>query len=133
MPPRTSELASKWPFTVATVTSLAVLLTAAAAWLWAHEGHKPLPARGVDVGEVAQGRLTVSREAREALGVQTAEVVDRALPATVLAHAALVTPWQRHAFASSRLPGRIVKLHVAPGEVVEAGQVLAEVQSCELE
>src|SRR5262249_56311594 len=41
--------------------------------------------------------------------------------------------WQRQAFASSRLPGRIVRLLVQAGQTVTAGQPLAEVQSPELE
>ncbi|HJT77213.1 MAG TPA: efflux RND transporter periplasmic adaptor subunit, partial [Gemmataceae bacterium] len=120
-------------FTMAATGALVILLTVAAAWVWAHEGHKPLPTKGVDTSEVAQGRLTVSRESREALDVQTAEVVSRSLPEAVLAYASLIAPWQQHAFGSSRLPGRIVKVHVKPGQAVEAGQLVAEVQSVELE
>ncbi len=87
MTPRTRNRTSPRTFVAATAAALLVLLTVAAAWLWAHEGHQPLPTRGVDTGAVLQGRLTVSREAREDLDVQTAEVVDRPVPETVLAYA----------------------------------------------
>lgn len=119
------------PF-LARAGALVVLLTAAVTWLWAHEGHAPLPTRGAQV-DVEKGHIVLSREARAALDVQSTEVAERSLPETVLAYAALVTPWQQHAFASSRLPGRIVKLHVTPGQAVEAGQALADVASVELE
>jgi RND family efflux transporter MFP subunit len=109
-----------------------VLLTVSVTWLWAHEGHAPLPARGVEA-DVATGRLSVSRAARDALDVGTLPVEEGAVPETVLAPATLVAPWQAHAYASSRLPGRVVKLHVRPGQHVEAGQLLAEVRSAELE
>jgi membrane fusion protein, heavy metal efflux system len=112
--------------------AIASLLTIAITWLWAHEGHQPLPTKGAQV-DVAKGLIVLSREARSALDVQVAEIADRPLGESVLAYATLVAPWQRHGFASSRLPGRITKLHVAPGQVVEAGQLLAEVAGVELE
>src|SRR5947208_7658481 len=111
---------------------VALLLTAATAWLWAHEGHAPLPARGVVV-DVAKGRITITKEVREALDVRSAAILSQPLPEKLLAHATVVAPWQAHAFATSRLPGRIVALPVKPGQHVEAGQVLAEVRSIELE
>jgi membrane fusion protein, heavy metal efflux system len=115
------------------VAALFVLLTAAATWILAHEGHTPLPARGVDTHHLALGKLIVSREALEALGVQTAEVVSRPVEEYLLASATLTPPWNQHAFASSRLPGRIIKLNVQPGQRVAKGDVLAEVESLELE
>src|SRR5262249_52745010 len=112
--------------------ALAALLTVAAAWLLAHEGHGALPTRGAQV-DGARGLLTLSREARDALDVRTAEVKARPVRETVLAYATLVSPWRQHAFASSRLPGRIARMQVQPGQHVEAGQALAEVASLELE
>jgi RND family efflux transporter MFP subunit len=116
--------------------ALVVLLTAAAAWLYAHEGHEPLPTRGAKILKDKQGQVAgvlLSREAVEALGLQTAPAQRRRLDRRLLAQASLVAPWQQHAYASSRLAGRIVKLNVKPGAFVRAGQVLAEVQSVELE
>src|SRR5689334_17542464 len=93
------------PFLVARRLALLLLVTAGVAWLWAHEGHEPLPTRGARPIKDNDGRVTgvvLSREARDALGLQTARAERRALPRRVLAYASLVTPWQRHAFASSR-------------------------------
>jgi multidrug efflux pump subunit AcrA (membrane-fusion protein) len=52
---------------------------------------------------------------------------------TTLAYARVVTPWQQRYFVSSRLPGRISQLLVKSGEQVEAGQLLAEIASPDLE
>lgn len=128
-----SELIARHRFSWYAWGALLVLVTAAVTWLWAHEGHKPLPTRGVDVSEIDQGRLTISRQAREALDLQSSEVEDRPLPESVLAYATLVAPWQQHAYASSQLPGRITRVHVTPGQPVKAGQLLAEIESPELE
>jgi RND family efflux transporter MFP subunit len=113
--------------------ALLALTTVAVTWLLAHEGHAPLPSRGVDVRELDWGRLTVSREARVALDVQTAEVEARPVAESLLAYATLTAPWQQHAFASSRLSGKIAHLLARPGQVVAAGETLAEVESLELE
>src|SRR4051812_37598549 len=109
------------PWSAARRAALLVLLSVAAAWLWAHEGHEPLPTRGARTIKTKAGRVTgvlLSREACEALGLQTARVELRRLVRRVPAYASLVTPWQKHAFATSRLPGRIERLHVRPGETV---------------
>lgn len=108
------------------------LLTVAVGVLLAHEGHAPLPSKGAEV-DVAKGFVRLSPDARAALDVGTAEVGTAAPPDAIPAPAALVAPWAGHAFAVSRLAGRIVALHAKPGDRVEAGQVLAEVQSQELE
>lgn len=109
-----------------------LLLTVAVGWLLAHEGHVALPSRGAKV-DPDKGTLILTKESRDALDVDAVEVARQPLPEAVLAYATLETPWQRHAFASSRLAGKIIKLSVQPGQVVEAGQVLAEVASQELE
>ncbi len=116
--------------------ALLLLVTAAASWLWAHEGHKPLPSSGAEPINDDKGNLigyTLNRRARESLAVETAEMQQQPLDERTLAYATLVTPWQNHAFATSRLPGRISRLHVRPGQSVETGQVLAEIDSLELE
>src|SRR5437870_4091072 len=81
-----------------------LLLTVAVTWVWAHEGHETIPSRGVL--EVRDPRtkevvgLVLSREAREALDLQTAAVEERALEHRLLAYATLVAPWQKHAYAT---------------------------------
>ena len=108
------------------------LLSVAATIVLAHEGHTPLPSKGASVDQKS-GLIRLSGDARAALDVQTAEIGSAAPPETVLAYATLETPWKQHAFAVSRLPGRIVSLRVKPGDRVGIDQVLAEVQSQELE
>lgn len=112
--------------------ALLALVTVALSVALAHEGHAPLPSKGAQV-DVASGHITLSADARNTLDVQTAEIGTAAPPDSVLAYARLVAPWKGHAFAVSRLPGRIVALRARPGDRVQPGQVLAEVQSQELE
>ncbi len=107
-------------------------LTVAAAWLYAHEGHRALPSRGAKV-DAALGRIVLTRESREALDVRSIEIAPTALPETILAGATVTAPWQRHAFISTALPGRITKLHVHPGQQVAVGTIMTEVASLELE
>lgn len=108
------------------------LLTVAVGVLIAHEGHTPLPSKGAEV-DVAKGFIRLSADARAALDVRATEIGNAPPPDTILAYATLTTPWKQHAFAVSRLPGRIVALHARPGDRVEEGKLLAEVQSQELE
>src|SRR5262245_5102881 len=109
-----------------------VALGVAVTWALAHEGHAPLPTRGATV-DVEKGHVILTAEPCDALDVRSVEVARRPLHESVLAYATLEAPWQRHAFGSARLAGRIVKLHVQPGQAVERGQLLAEVASLELE
>jgi len=116
----------------AKLAALAVLVTVAAAWLWAHEGHAPLPTSGATV-DAARGLVMLSPEARAGLGVQTAEARLVEMEARLSVPAVVVVPWQRHAHATARVGGKIAAIHVHPGQTVEAGTVLAEVQSLELD
>src|SRR5207249_7796019 len=83
--------------------------------------------------EPDKGLIVLGPEAREALAVQTVEVAMHTFQERVTAPATLVAPWQAHAFAMSRLGGRVAAIHVRPGQAVQKGQLLAEVQSLELE
>ncbi len=112
--------------------ALLVLLTAAAAWLWAHEGHQALPSRGASV-DADKGVVVLSPEARHALAVEVAEVTSQTLDGELTAAAAVVAPWQRRAYASTPLGGKVVALHVQPGQEVRRGQTVAAVESLELE
>lgn len=98
----------------------------------AHEGHAALPTKGSQV-DLAKGTIVLSPVAQRSLGVKTAEVTPRDPQQKVLAYASLVSPWSAHAFVSSRVGGRIATLKVKPGQQVKAGQVLAEIESIELE
>jgi RND family efflux transporter MFP subunit len=128
---RNNKTAPKRPFRVARIGALLALLTVVIGWVWAHEGHEALPTRGVSV-DTAKGTLTLGPEARKALGVEVAEVTAGELPDELVAPAAIVAPWQRHAFVSTRLGGKVAALHVRPGEAVRQGQLVAEVESLEL-
>lgn len=97
-----------------------------------HEGHAPLPTKGVEV-DTERGLVTLSPEAQAALALQLARAEPGKLRQTTLAYARVVTPWQQRHFVSSRLPGRISQLLVKSGEQVEAGQLLAEIASPDLE
>ena len=104
------------------------LLTVAVGALVAHEGHGALPLKGVQV-DVAGGHLLITSSARSGLDVATSEVESRSVEGKLLAYAQVELPWKNHGFATSRLPGRVVRIHIAPGQVVHAGDVVAEVQS----
>ena len=98
----------------------------------AHEGHRPLPTRGMEVN-VETGSMILTKAARETLDVQTVEAEAKELRRTLNAYGSVVMPWDRHAVIASPLTGRIVDLKVSPGETVSAGQVLAEMESPELQ
>src|SRR2546421_10813029 len=101
-------------FTRAAAGALAALVTVVVTWLYAHEGHAPLPSRGAIVN-IAKGHIVLTREARDALDVRTAEVVTRPVADEVLAYAALVPPWTGRAGAAARLAGRVTAVHARPG------------------
>jgi len=109
-----------------------VLISCVGTAALAHEGHAPLPTKGVEV-DVTKGLVTLSPEAQAALALQLTQAEPGQLRQTALAYARLVVPWQQQHFVSARLPGRITRLLVRSGEAVEAGQLLAEIASPELE
>jgi cobalt-zinc-cadmium efflux system membrane fusion protein len=74
---------------------------------FAHEGHKPLPTRGMEVN-AETGKMVLTKSARATLDVQTAEVGPQKVTQSILAYGTLVSPWNRHAMVSSPLSGRIV-------------------------
>jgi RND family efflux transporter MFP subunit len=115
--------------------ALIALLTAAAAWLYAHEGHQALPTRGVEIVRDHEGEATgvnLGPESLRALDVRTADVVPVSLDDHLAAPAVVVAPWDRHAFAAAPLGGKAAALFVRPGDAVARGQVVAEVESLEL-
>lgn len=128
----TAERRPDRTFTRPAAAAVVLLLTAFVTWVFAHEGHAPLPTKGAQV-DVEKGLIVLSREARQALDVQTGEAEVRPVADSLLAYATLTAPWKAHAFASSRLAGRVVRLHAHPGQKVRAGELLAEVEGVELE
>ena len=112
--------------------AIAILTWIASTFLDAHEGHRPLPTRGMEVN-VETGRMVLTKAARETLDVQTVESVSKQIAQSIYAYGTLVAPWNRHAVIASPLTGRITNLKVRPGETVAAGQVLAEMESPELQ
>lgn len=111
---------------------LACVLLVVSGIAMAHEGHEPLPTKGVLV-DVDAGTIALSRVAHQALGVATAEVATRPFVDRTLAYARLIPGWNRHAFAATGIAGRVVAIHVRAGDSVQAGQRLATLQSLTLE
>jgi len=94
----------------------------------AHEGHAPLPTRGIEVSQEL-GRLTLTAQARATLDLKTEEVSLRRISHSTFAYGDLISPWTHHALVSAPLSGRIVELFVRPGQTVQRGQPLAELES----
>jgi cobalt-zinc-cadmium efflux system membrane fusion protein len=111
---------------------LASVFLAAGTASVAHEGHEPLPAKGVLV-DVDAGTIALSRTAHQALKVMTAEVGIQPLVSSVSTYARLIPAWNRHAFAATGIAGRLSAIHVRAGDTVRAGQRLATIQSLPLE
>jgi len=110
----------------------AVLVVFHGANALGHEGHKPLPTRGVEVN-FDRGSMVVSPEALGALGVEASQVVKGKTRETFSAYGSLVVPWNQWAMVSTRLEGRIVAMHVVEGQEVERGEVIAELECPEIE
>jgi len=116
-----------------TIVPLAVV--AAAALLagppgLAHEGHEAEAVRGViRIGD----DLFVAPEVRAALGLETAGVDLGLAEELVEVPARLLALPERTGFASSRVSGRVKSLLVRPGDRVEAGEILGEIESLEHE
>jgi cobalt-zinc-cadmium efflux system membrane fusion protein len=95
----------------------------------AHEGHAPLPTKGATV----QGdHLMLTPKARASIGVETAKVSLGAIEERIEARARVQLPWNRQAMITTLLSGRVSQVLVRPGESVEAGQILATVESLEV-
>src|SRR3990172_6272791 len=110
--------------------ALSSLLSALSVFVWAHEGHKALATKGA---RVEGNTVFLSADARKALGLTTAEVDLKDLERTLTATATIVAPWKQHAFVTTKLAGRLERILCRPGDRVQAGQKLAEIESLELE
>ncbi len=98
----------------------------------AHEGHRALPTRGMEIN-AETGSIILTHPARKTLDVQTSELSLQPITHSLAAYGSLVAPWNQHALVSAPLAGRIVSLKVVAGEMVRAGQLLAELECPALE
>ncbi|AMV22627.1 efflux RND transporter periplasmic adaptor subunit [Planctomyces sp. SH-PL14] len=114
------------PIRLTVALCLAACLLAADAL--AHEGHQPLPSKGVQV-DVERGHVTLSKQARDILDIQSVEIGPGTIASRIYAYTTVVTPWRRRANVSTRLAGKVTALHVVPGDKVQAGQRLVELDS----
>jgi RND family efflux transporter MFP subunit len=110
--------------------SSGALLSALSLFVWAHEGHKALPTKGA---RVDGDTVFLSFEAHKAVGLATSEVDLKDLENTITVTATVVAPWKQHAYASTRVGGKLERVYFRPGDVVQAGQRLADIESMELE
>lgn len=95
----------------------------------AHEGHEALPTKGATV---RGNTVLLSQEAIKALGLTTAEIYLGTLQNTVAATTTVATPWQQHAFVTTKVGGKIRGIHFRVGDQVKRADILAEVESLEL-
>lgn len=103
---------------------------AGVALLLAHEGHKGLEAKGVKV----TGQLLVLDERTErALGISTAMAREGPVEDSLPVSARVVPAPGARSFASARLAGVVTAVHCSVGDRVKAGDVLAVVDSIDLE
>lgn len=114
------------------VAFLTIIPLTAPSVTYAHEGHQPLPSKGVIV-DTQRGHVTLSAPARYTIGLQSKEVVVGPVASTLNVYAEALAPWQAKAFGSAQIPGRITKLLVRSGDVVAKDQVVAELSSRDLE
>jgi len=97
-----------------------------------HEGHQPLPSKGVLV-DTQTGHVTLARQARQAIDLQTEEVALADVSSALSVYAETMATWQGRAFGSAQVSGRVVNLLVRPGETVLKDQIVAELSSREIE
>ena len=93
----------------------------------AHEGHKAITAKGVEIDE--EGLLHLNPMARRALGIAVAKVDFGTIEQSLELNGRLVLPWHRKAFASARVEGVVLEVRVERGDRVKQGDTLAIVES----
>jgi membrane fusion protein, heavy metal efflux system len=108
----------------------AALIAALSSRAAAHDEHEALPSKGA---AVYKNLVLLTPSAERALGLKKAKVKLETWRDEIVVNATVDVPCTRHAYASSLLPGKIVELLARPGDEVRQGQVLARVQSLELE
>ena len=80
-----------------------------------------------------QGVLRPSPEAARNVGLRVEAVRRRIVEEVVEVDGTVDVPPDRRTFASSQLDGILQRIHIAPGQIVATGQVIAEVASLELQ
>ncbi len=80
-----------------------------------------------------QGSLKVSDEAAKNMGLLLEEIDIRPVERVTSVNARVITPPAHRGLATTRIDGKIERVHVVQGQAVKAGQALAEVQSLELQ
>lgn len=100
--------------------------------VFAHEGHKAISTKGVAFGPKS-GKLFMEPPSRAAVGLTTVKVDFATIEETLRVPARLILPSRAQAFASARIGGVVESIRVKPGDVVKAGDVLAELSSPELD
>jgi RND family efflux transporter MFP subunit len=84
-------------------------------------------------GFFVTGVLRLSAEAEKTIGLRVAPARPEVVEEVVQVDGAIELPPGRRALVSSRLPGTLWAICVDPGQIVSAGQVVAEVASLELQ
>ena len=102
------------------------LLKVAPLSAFGHEGHDHAPG---EEGIAAAGPVTISEEAKANLGITVADVQLGTLEKTVTAFGRIVGIPSKQAAVSSRIPGRVTALLTNPGDHVDQGQDVVEVES----
>src|SRR6266540_2276124 len=114
------------------VAGLLIALAVMATPLSAHEGHKAIATKGVMFGPKTSS-LLMEPLALKAIGLSTAKVDFGTIEESLSVPARVMLPWTRQAYATTLIAGIIERIHVKPGDLVRAGDVLAELRSLEFE
>ncbi len=114
------------------ITTFLLISTIPTSVAFPHEGHQPLPTKGVQV-DLRQGAIALSAQARKGLGVEAIEIAEGKVHSTFDGYAETAIPWNARSIVSTQLAGRVVNLLAQPGEEVKAGQILAEIASRDLD
>eukprot|EP00913_Durusdinium_trenchii_P028463 g26691.t1 len=107
-----------------------VALHGHAAPVWAHEGHAALPSNGASV---VGDQLLLSDAAIKAVDVKTHTVSIGSIQQRLRVNAHVELPPLRRGKVATLLAGRVRAVHVKPGDLVTQGQLLASIESLELE
>lgn len=97
---------------------------------WAHEGHAALPSNGASIDG---DQLLLSKAAEKAVDLKLHTVAIGSIRQQLQVNAHVELPPLRRAKVATLMPGRIKRVHAKPGVSVEKGQVLASIESLELE